>query len=518
MKTKKMLAALLALMILGLAVLAGCTPEEPNSTNPTVTSIAITTAPTKTEYVAGENFDKTGMVVTVTYSDGTTAEVTDYTVDKTTLSGEDTEVTVFYEGKTAKQAITVTVPKELVITFACEQEGGEGLNLYNDGTLVISESTEYATTLGWELGDDGVIEVAVPDAYMGMLTVTSYHANGKAIINVDSAMGGSTLYTYSLSEYKKLFNLEPAVVATIENGGDVLKLFDIGTFEMTVGGVTTTGEAVYTEKTNDAKASFVLKPESGDEIAATTGEYDSNFNIQDKFVIADGKLRHVLGYSVAGYETEDMGLYLYADGSLALVFETANGIAEYPCTYVFNNADLANLTLDVTCPVPSMYGGPALNCVYSSDDDEFTFTAVLGGVTYELKLNGTEVNDDLGAYVAAPVLYTINATSATRPTGEETDASAFSFVILQGGACKITMVNSFTSTEMELGTGAWQYSADAGFGFSLSGSYVANGFTFGGLAADNLTITFNTSGMQSVGTVVFTLTADQWTEMAGALS
>lgn len=76
-----------------------------------LTKIEITTNPTKTEYVKNSTFDPTGMVVTATFTNGSTAEVTEYTVDKTTLALGDTTVTVSYtyEGvtKTADVAITV---------------------------------------------------------------------------------------------------------------------------------------------------------------------------------------------------------------------------------------------------------------------------------------------------------------------------------------------------------------------------------------------------------------------------
>lgn len=78
-----------------------------------LSSIAVTTPPTKTEYVAGELFAPAGMVVTATYADATTAAVTSYTyAPDTALAVEDTEITITYvEGaitKTATQAITVT--------------------------------------------------------------------------------------------------------------------------------------------------------------------------------------------------------------------------------------------------------------------------------------------------------------------------------------------------------------------------------------------------------------------------
>ena len=44
-----------------------------------LTGIEVTTEPTKVAYTEGETFDPTGMVVTGTYSDSTTEEITDYT-------------------------------------------------------------------------------------------------------------------------------------------------------------------------------------------------------------------------------------------------------------------------------------------------------------------------------------------------------------------------------------------------------------------------------------------------------
>lgn len=73
-----------------------------------MTSIAVTTPPTKTTYTVGESFESAEMVVTATYEDGTTNTVTDYTVTPSgALSVEDTEVTITYQEKTTTQAITV---------------------------------------------------------------------------------------------------------------------------------------------------------------------------------------------------------------------------------------------------------------------------------------------------------------------------------------------------------------------------------------------------------------------------
>ena len=63
----------------------------------TVESIEITTPPAKTEYMAGEDFDPTGMVVTAHYTDGTTAD----------LSRD--QYVIFYGDKLALERTSVTI-------------------------------------------------------------------------------------------------------------------------------------------------------------------------------------------------------------------------------------------------------------------------------------------------------------------------------------------------------------------------------------------------------------------------
>ena len=97
-----------------------------------LTGIAVTKAPTRTSYVAGQNFESTGMVVTATYNDGTSKAVTNYTVtDGNGLTAGKTSVTISYTEngitKTAKQAITVVEKEELnveVKTYHEEKENG----------------------------------------------------------------------------------------------------------------------------------------------------------------------------------------------------------------------------------------------------------------------------------------------------------------------------------------------------------------------------------------------------------
>ena len=77
-----------------------------------LTGIAVTKAPSKTSYVAGQNFNKTGMKITASYNDGSTKEVANYTVtDGNNLTVGKTSVTISYTEngvtKTTTQNITV---------------------------------------------------------------------------------------------------------------------------------------------------------------------------------------------------------------------------------------------------------------------------------------------------------------------------------------------------------------------------------------------------------------------------
>ncbi len=81
-------------------------------------SIEIVTPPTKTKYMEGENFDRTGMVVKANYnSKDNASKVLDdssYSIlNGNNLKANQTQVTVSYQGKTANQPISVT-PNPLV--------------------------------------------------------------------------------------------------------------------------------------------------------------------------------------------------------------------------------------------------------------------------------------------------------------------------------------------------------------------------------------------------------------------
>lgn len=74
----------------------------------TLSSISITTKPTKTTYAIGDSFDKTGLVVTATYSDKSTKKVTDYKISGFSSKKAGTvKITVTFQEKTATFNVTI---------------------------------------------------------------------------------------------------------------------------------------------------------------------------------------------------------------------------------------------------------------------------------------------------------------------------------------------------------------------------------------------------------------------------
>lgn len=81
-------------------------------------SIAITTQPTKTVYQYQESLDPAGMVVTATFSDGSTAAVLDYTYPTTnfsTLGRQVMKLEYTYEGVTKSTDLVVTVRGKTIV-------------------------------------------------------------------------------------------------------------------------------------------------------------------------------------------------------------------------------------------------------------------------------------------------------------------------------------------------------------------------------------------------------------------
>lgn len=211
----------------------------------TLEKIEVTTAPSKTEYTYGENFDKTGMVVTATYLSNATKDVTDdVTISPETLTVGVTEVTISYGGKTTTQAITVNpkVVSSPIIELSgtsFEYTGSEikPTVTVKDGDTVIPESeytVEYSNNT-----NVGTATVTIKDVEGGNYTVsgsTTFEIT-KAKATVTTAPEAVTGLTYD-GQPHALVTAGEAIGGTMqysteENGAystDIPTGTDVGTY------------------------------------------------------------------------------------------------------------------------------------------------------------------------------------------------------------------------------------------------------------------------------------------------
>lgn len=159
------------------------------------TGIKITTAPKKTAYTAGEKFDKTGMVVEVVYSDGSTEKITDYTVPTAALKETDKEITVTYGKFTVKQTITVKAAPKVPDTTETENPAKTGdTATVNGSSYKITSVADNKKTVTYTGSDKKATKVTVPS------TVTIDGTAYKVTAIADSAFSGSSkLTTVSIS-------------------------------------------------------------------------------------------------------------------------------------------------------------------------------------------------------------------------------------------------------------------------------------------------------------------------------
>ena len=124
-------------------------------------SIAITTAPDKDEYVDGDVFDPTGMVVTATYEDNAgiksdkeeTVSNSSLTASPTILKVGDTKVTLSFGNKTVDvTGLTVTVMPYSLVSSPSQLQvgvdyyiGGSTVDKYSDGAVGLWKGTVSGT-------------------------------------------------------------------------------------------------------------------------------------------------------------------------------------------------------------------------------------------------------------------------------------------------------------------------------------------------------------------------------------
>ncbi|ANI89960.1 hypothetical protein A9P82_12085 [Arachidicoccus ginsenosidimutans] len=184
---------------------AGCKKNPPAAK--ILTSIAVTTPPVKTAYTIGDTFDPTGMVVTATYSDKSTSEITItanmLSYDFSTVGNK--TVTITYDGQTTTFT-GITVNAALAIT------GFSPAEAQHDSIITITGVSFNPTPANNIVAFNGIAATVV-SATTTQLTVKvpkDKNSSGKISVTVaNNTATSATNFTYVFT----------AVVSTLTVGG-----------------------------------------------------------------------------------------------------------------------------------------------------------------------------------------------------------------------------------------------------------------------------------------------------------
>lgn len=161
--------------------------------------ISVASQPTKLLYASGDYFDPDGMVVTATYSDGTTKEIRNYLcLPEGPLTIDDTEVTILHTEAGISASATVAITME-------KQQG-------------VLTPDQHSVSIG---DDTPTVSVSLGDKYDGTLSVVSDNVNvatasisgGNVVITGVNNTSGTANITVSCTEGEKYLKPEDVVIA-----------------------------------------------------------------------------------------------------------------------------------------------------------------------------------------------------------------------------------------------------------------------------------------------------------------
>ena len=161
-----------------------------------VTGIAITMPPIKTAYVEGQSFEMAGMVVTASYANGKTADVSkEVSVSTGALLTTDTDVTISYEGKTANQAITVAEKNLITVNLV---PGGTLSSSVNFNRILYVTDNQTDNTVNYANGPSGLqwVQMDLSAAYdLNAIQLWHYYGDGRSYQDVVVQLSNDETFT-----------------------------------------------------------------------------------------------------------------------------------------------------------------------------------------------------------------------------------------------------------------------------------------------------------------------------------
>lgn len=131
----------------------------------TLVGIIISSMPNKTFYLVGDKFDKTGMVVIAKYSDGTSKEITNYTISPSgNLTENDKQVKITYSEGNEKIEQTIEIKVNKANDSNENNSGVKKDNKEKETSIEVNKtnSMQDSTTAAIKLPQTGTIGFAIP--------------------------------------------------------------------------------------------------------------------------------------------------------------------------------------------------------------------------------------------------------------------------------------------------------------------------------------------------------------------
>lgn len=190
--------------------------------------IAVHTPPAKTVYTAGERFDPTGLVLTVTYDNGETKDIA-YTAANASeftfspdraLAPTDRSVTVTYGGKSVTVAVTVNKGR-ITVKPSTGNVDGAVIDMPADDLIaaVIDDEDKKLIEQGADIG-----------VYMAMVTIAPEYVSDADKTAIDSVLGDFTVGCYLDVNLFKMYSNGTLDKQVTEPSGGVYVSFNVPQF------------------------------------------------------------------------------------------------------------------------------------------------------------------------------------------------------------------------------------------------------------------------------------------------
>jgi len=457
-------AVALVIVVSMTALLTGC-DNGTTSGGKTLVSIAVTTPPTKIVYTIGDTLDLSGLVVTATYSDGSTVAVS---ISAANVRGFDSsstgskKITITYEGKTADFTVTVSDGTQ---TPAAADFAINGLSQIFDGNpKTVTITSNHGKSTG-----------AITIYYDGKTTAPSAIGSYPVTFDVAAATGwnaktGLSAGTLVIGEQ------------TANSQNPTAADFDIGNLSQTAGSVTA---VTITPKAGKSGGLITIYYNGSTNLPTAVGSYPVTFNITA-----------AVGWNAANSLNA---------GTLVIAAKTLTGIAitTQPAKTTYNLNEELNLT------------GLVVTATYNDNSTQVVTDYTTGGydktrtgdqtvtVTYNGKTATFTVN------VINPALATVATPTASLSAGTYTTAQTVTLsTTTSGAAIHYTLDGSTPTTASTLYSSAISISATS----TLKAFAVKEGMNDSSILTAAYTISSGPPSFIPPGTTVTTLTENVWAD------